>query len=240
MTAALGEDHRRALCHVRPPRADGMTMLFLMRHGAIEHPEAGRFIGQADVALGRDGRLQAEAWQDEFKSIEFTAVWSSDLSRAAETAAIVFAGHAAGVRISRELREIHLGRWEGVPRRRVRDERPELWQARGRDLAGFRPPGGESFRDLQQRVVPPVTRMAAETRGNVCIVTHAGVIRVLICRFLDMPLSNLFRIRVDYGSLSIVSRSPERIEVIALNLKPSRHNRSGGGEIGGPYDPAQV
>lgn len=215
-------------------------MLFLMRHGAIENPAAGRFIGQAEVALGRDGRLQAEAWHDELKLIEFAAMWSSDLARAAETAAIVFDGHAAAVRISRELREIHLGRWEGVPRRRVRDERPELWQARGKDLAGFRPPGGESFRDLQQRVVPPVTRMAAETPGNICIVTHAGVIRVLICHFLDMPLSNLFRIRVDYGSLSIVSHSPERIEVCALNLKPSRHNRLGGGEIGGPYDPAQV
>ncbi|MFZ0134944.1 MAG: histidine phosphatase family protein [Desulfobacterales bacterium] len=217
-----------------------MTMLFLMRHGAIEHPEAGRFIGQTDVALGRNGRLQAEAWQDEFKSIEFTAVWSSDLSRAAETAAIVFAGHAAAVRTSRELREIHLGQWEGVPRRRVRDERPDLWETRGKDLAGFRPPGGESFRDLQRRVVLPVTRMADETPGNVCIVTHAGVIRVLICHFLDMPLSNLFRIRVDYGSLSIVSLSLERIEVCTLNLKPSRHSPSGGGNIGGLHDPAQV
>ncbi len=217
-----------------------MTMLFLMRHGTIENPEEGRFIGQTDVALGGDGRRQAEAWHDDFKHVKFDAVWSSDLARAAETAAIVFAGHAAGVRTSRELREIHLGRWEGLPRRRVRDERPDLWQARGKDLAGFRPPGGESFRDLQQRVVLPVARMADETPGNVCIVTHAGVIRVLICRFLDMPLPNLFRIRVDYGSLSIVSRSPEHIEVCAFNLKPSRPSRSGGGEIGGPYDPAQI
>ncbi|MFZ0243571.1 MAG: histidine phosphatase family protein [Desulfobacterales bacterium] len=217
-----------------------MTTLFLMRHGAIENPAAGRFIGQADVALGRDGRLQAEAWHAELRQVAFSVVWSSDLVRATETAGIVFASHAAGVRTSRQLREIHLGQWEGMPRRRVRDEQPDLWQARGKDLSGFRPPGGESFRDLQQRVVAPVTRMAAETSGHVGIVTHAGVIRVLVCHFLEMPLSHLFRIRVDYGSLNIVSHSPERIEVCALNLKPSRYSRLGGGKIGGPHDPAHV
>jgi broad specificity phosphatase PhoE len=85
-----------------------------------------------------------------------------------------------------------------------------------------------------------VTRIAAETPGDACIVTHAGVIRVLICYFLLMPLSNLFRIRLDYGSLSIVSYSPERVEVCALNLRPPHHSCSLGGEIGGQHDPAQV
>jgi probable phosphoglycerate mutase len=72
------------------------------------------------------------------------------------------------------------------------------------------------------------------------VVTHAGVIRVLICHMLQMPLSNLFRIRLDYGSLSIISYSSERVEVCALNLRPSNLNCSPGREIGGQHDPAQV
>ena len=132
------------------------------------------------------------------------------------------------------LREIQLGEWDGLPRDRVRQSHPDLWRARGEDLAGFRPPGGESFRDVQERVVPRVTRIAAETPGDACIVTHAGVIRVLICHVLQMPLTNLFRIRLDYGSVSIISYSPERVEVCALNLRPSNLIRSPGGEIGGP------
>jgi broad specificity phosphatase PhoE len=66
------------------------------------------------------------------------------------------------------------------------------------------------------------------------------VIRVLICHVLQMPLTNLFRIRLDYGSVSIISYSPERVEVWALNLRPFNLIRSPGGEIGGQHDPAQV
>jgi probable phosphoglycerate mutase len=217
-----------------------MTLLYLLRHGAIDWPEPECFIGQTDARLSSEGRLQANAWRNEFQDAEFTAVWSSDLARATETAGIIFAGRAAGVRTCRELREIQLGEWDGQPRSRVRESHNDLWRARGEDLAGFRPPGGESFRELQQRAVPQIGRIAEETQGSACIVTHAGVIRVLICHVLEIPLPNLFRIRLDYGSLSIVSYSSERVEVCALNLRPPNLSCSPGGEIGGPHDPAQV
>jgi len=217
-----------------------MTLFYLLRHGAIDWPEPDCFIGQTDAPLSSEGRQQADAWRRGLYKVEFAAVWSSDLRRAAETAGIIFAGRGAGVRTCRELREIQLGEWDGVPRRRVKASQPGLWQARGEDLAGFRPPGGESFSDLQQRVVPQILRIAEETQGSACMVTHAGVIRVLICHMLQMPLSNLFRIYLDYGSLSIISYAPERVEVCALNLRPSNLNCSPGGEIGGQHDPAQV
>ena len=140
-----------------------MTLLHLLRHGAIDWPKADCFIGQTDAPLSSEGRLQANAWRNELQNVEFTAVWSSDLARATETAGIIFAGRAAGVRTCRELREIQLGEWDGLPRDRVRESHPDLWRARGEDLAGFRPPGGESFRDVQQRVVPQI---AADCRGN--------------------------------------------------------------------------
>jgi alpha-ribazole phosphatase len=217
-----------------------MTVLYLVRHGAIAWPQPDCFIGQTDVPLSSEGRSQADLWRDELQNLEFTTVWSSDLRRATETAEIIFAGRAAGVQTCRELREIHLGEWDGLPRNRVRERHPDLWRARGEDLAGFRPPGGESFQDVQERVIQSVTSIAAETPGDKCIITHAGVIRVLICHVLQMPLTNLFRIRLDYGSVSIISYSPERVEVCALNLRPSNLIRSPGGEIGGPHDPAQV
>jgi probable phosphoglycerate mutase len=197
-----------------------MTLLFLLRHGEIEWPEADCFIGRTDAPLGAEGRRQALAWNHELRSLEFTGLWSSDLQRAVETAAIVFAGRAVAVRSCRELRELDLGTWDGLPRRRVREQHPDLWQARGKDLAGFRPPGGESFSDLQERVVRRLQEIAATARGAVCLITHAGVIRVLICHCLQMPLSNLFRIRLDYGSMSIVAYEPDGVEVCALNLKP--------------------
>jgi probable phosphoglycerate mutase len=216
-----------------------MTLLYLLRHGAIDWPDPDCFMGQTDAPLSPEGRLQADAWRHEFHNVAFAGVWSSDLTRAAETANIIFAGRAADVRTCRDLREIRLGEWDGLPRGRVRASHPDLWRARGEDLSGFRPPGGESFADLQQRVLPQIARIAEETLGAACIVTHAGVIRVLVCHFLQMPLSNLFRIRLDYASLTLAVFSPERFEVCALNLRPPHHGRSPGGEIGGPHDPAQ-
>jgi alpha-ribazole phosphatase len=197
-----------------------MTLLYLMRHGAIDWPEPDSFIGQTDVPLSKEGRIQAKAWRNAFRQIEVADAWSSDLARAVESARILFNGRTTDVRTCQELREIHLGAWDGLPRSYVRENHPDLWRARGVDPAGFRPPGGESFADLEQRVLPHIIRIVEESQGPVCIVTHAGVIRVLICRLLHAPLVNLFRIRFDYGSLSIVSYSPERIEVCALNLSP--------------------
>jgi broad specificity phosphatase PhoE len=75
-----------------------------------------------------------------------------------------------------------------------------------------------------------MARMASDASGrNVGIVAHAGVIRVFICHCLQMPLANLFRIRLDYGSLSIVDYGEDCIEVCALNVKPS--NFIGFGDI---------
>ena len=66
------------------------------------------------------------------------------------------------------------------------------------DLADFRPPGGESFRDLQQRVLPQIARIAEETAGTACIVTHAGVIRVL-----DLPRAADAACRIYFEFVSI-------------------------------------
>jgi len=215
-------------------------MIYLLRHGAIDWPEADCFIGQLDAPLSAEGRSQAGAWRDVFRKVPFSAVWSSDLARAAETARIVFEDRQGAVRASRELREIGLGEWEGRPRGRVREEQPDLWEARGADLAGFRPPGGESFRDLQERALRAVTGIATEAAGDVCLVVHGGVIRVLVCHYLEMPLSNLFRLRIDYTGLSVVSWSPAGAEVCALNLKPSCSIGPPGGGIGGRNDPSPV
>lgn len=197
-----------------------MTLLYLLRHGEIDWPKPDGFIGQIDAPLSPAGRRQAQAWRNELPPMQFTDVWSSDLARATETATIVFAGRAADFQIHSDLREIRLGEWDGLSRHHVRERHPDLWLARGRDLAGFRPPGGESFADLQERVVQRVGQIAAAAAGPVCLVTHAGAIRVLVCHCLQVPLANLFRIRLDYGGLSIVDWAPGRLEVCALNLSP--------------------
>jgi len=197
------------------------TLLFLMRHGAIESATEKRFVGQIDPPLSPEGRKQSE-WQGRrLGNVLFSRVWCSDLQRASETAAIVCRDRGLSVQQAPELREIHLGQWDGVAMSQIRRQFPDLWQARGEDIGYFRPPGAESFADLQQRAVPFIRRIAAQSDGNTLIVTHAGVIRVLLCQVLQMPLSHLFRFHLDYAGITLVQDINGISQVKAVNLSPA-------------------
>ena len=197
------------------------NLLYLMRHGAIEATEEKRFVGQIDPPLSPDGRKQSE-WQGrQLMDIPFSEVWCSDLKRAYETAAIVTRDRGLAMLSAPELREINLGQWDGMAMSQIREQFPDLWQARGEDIGHFRPPGAESFADLQQRAVPFIRNIAAQSAGNTLIVTHAGVIRVLLCQVLQMPLSHLFRIHLDYGGLTLIQDINGMSRVKAVNLYPA-------------------
>ncbi len=197
-----------------------MTTLYLLRHGAIEGNDEKRFVGQIDPPLSEKGRQQAKLWHQRLKDYEFSMVWCSDLWRARETAALVCPDWRNTVRVSADLREIHLGEWDGVSMAQIRKQFPELWQARGDNFGGFRPPNGESFADLQQRIVPVVENITNQTEGKVLLITHAGVIRVFLCKVLQMPLSNLFWIHLDYGALTIIEYKNHTPQVKTVNLSP--------------------
>jgi probable phosphoglycerate mutase len=122
---------------------------------------------------------------------------------------------------TKDLRELYLGEWEGLPRNHVRTCAPDAWKARGEDFAEFRPPGGESFADLQLRATRCIDRMRAEAQGAALVVTHAGVVRVMLCTILGMPLSHLFRIHIDYGGLTVIDYERTSPRVCAVNIRPA-------------------
>jgi alpha-ribazole phosphatase len=197
----------------------------MLRHGVIEGDDRQRFIGQSDPPLSESGRRQARQWNRLLGEIKFEAVFSSDLHRAEETARIIADGHQMQIRIISKLREIHLGHWEGHLMDSVRRNFPEKWRERGQNLPSYRPPGGESFSDLQERVVPVFKDLAGELRGDGLIVAHAGVNRVILCHVLGMPLENLFRLGQDYGALNIIDYGKNSPQVVCLNLQPGDFRR---------------
>jgi broad specificity phosphatase PhoE len=194
--------------------------IFLLRHGATRADGHRRFIGQTDLPLSPLGRRQALAWRRWFAGRWLARVYTSDLRRAWDTARIV-AGRGPFPEALPALREIHLGEWEGQAMEAVRHRFPMEFQRRGADLAGFRPPGGESFGDLQARVWPAFQRLSAQNPGDLLIVAHAGVIRVLVCRLLGMPLEHLFRLQQDTGALTILQRRKGGFRLQALNRPPA-------------------
>jgi len=191
------------------------AIVFLLRHGAIDNPGQG-MVGQIDLALSRQGRAQAKRWAKILAPVAFERIVASDLRRTWDTARVVAAGRPVGP--LPVLREINLGDWEGLSREQIKSRYPDLWMARWQDLPNCRPPQGESFTDLAQRVVPAVMDIGAAATGPVLIVTHAGVIRVVLCHLLGIDLANLFRIGLDYGALTLID--PKGPAVLGMNLRP--------------------
>jgi probable phosphoglycerate mutase len=195
-------------------------MIYLIRHGVIEGAGERRFIGQSDLPLSEAGRHIAGQWKEILACIDFEAVVCSNLQRAEETARIIAGEKHTAVRPISQLREIHLGQWEGLPMSHVRRHFPEEWKRRGEDISNYKPPGGECFADLHNRVVPAVEAVVAQLKGHGLIVAHAGVNRLVLCHVLGMPMSNLFRLRQDYGALNIIDYGRNPSQVLGVNILP--------------------
>jgi broad specificity phosphatase PhoE len=196
--------------------------IYLLRHGAIQSPKDNKcYIGWQDVSLSREGGRQAGNWADYFSGLTLDNIYCSDLTRCLETARIIGTRCALKPKPLSALREIYLGQWEGLRFQTVQTLYPQAFRERGDIIADHRPPGGESFRDLHARVWPVFEAITRSVSGHTLIVTHAGVIRVLLCRLLGMPLENLFCIRQAHGALNIIALRPENRYIQAMNLHSS-------------------
>lgn len=194
--------------------------ILLLRHGEIKPAGPGkRLIGQLDLPLSETGRQQAKYWQSRLAMLSLGSIMASDLSRCRETARII-AGSDREIKSAADLREIDLGEWDGLRVNDVKARWPDAYRQRGLDMAGFRPPAGESFLDLKKRVLPAFESAVHRLADPLLIVTHAGVIRVILCQVLGMPVENLFRIALDYGALTLMDRQAHGYRVQALNLVP--------------------
>ncbi len=196
--------------------------IFLLRHGQCEC-ESNCYIGQGDYPLSEIGKQQAKSWQDFFVKRPPARVVSSDLSRALQTAQIALERVPVAIRQQPALREICLGEWEGKSQMQIKSRFPEAYEERGRNLTGFRPPGGESFTDLWNRVVPCFNALTADSDSDdsLLLVTHVGVIRVVLCLVLGMDLRRLFSFGVDYAGMVHLEWKKSRWVVRLMNGTPS-------------------
>jgi probable phosphoglycerate mutase len=178
-----------------------------------------------DLPLNAEGTWQAEQLAEALKEAPLSAVFCSDLKRTFDTAQIIAKTHQVSCIPRRNLREISLGRWEGLTFDEVSKQYPEEFRARGFDIVHYRPPEGESFLDCTFRVVSAFYEILNCTRGNILIVGHGGVNRIILSQALCRSLQSLFEIDQEYGCLNLlVQRYPE-FEVVVSNGSPSDMKR---------------
>jgi broad specificity phosphatase PhoE len=159
------------------------TTIVLVRHGETDWNLERRFQGHADTPLNEAGRIQAAELADALGSERISAVYSSPLRRAHETAAIVAARLGLDVRALEALREIHVGDWEGLTIDEAKDRYPGSttvdWHS------GW--PGGETYDQLAARVLPALAALAREhVDERILVVTHAGPVRAALAAAMEL------------------------------------------------------
>ena len=80
-----------------------------------------------------------------------------------------------------------------------------MYEKRGSNIDVFIPPGGESFEQLQKRAMTAFEYIAQSTTGNILIISHTGVNRVILSKLLDFPLKDIFKIDQPYGCINKLS-----------------------------------
>jgi broad specificity phosphatase PhoE len=154
----------------------------LVRHGATEWNAERRAQGQADVALSRKGREQALETAGRLAGLPVDAVYSSDLSRAVETAEAIAKMHGLDVAMDPAFREIDQGEWTGLPVAEIQQRWPELWGAARHYNSR---PGGESPQQVRRRALEGLRRVVERhPHGTVVIASHGGTIRWLSAEVL--------------------------------------------------------
>jgi len=196
------------------------TTVFLIRHGVTAWHAEGRVLGQRDIPLSQPGIAQAEEAAAALRGVKMSEVLSSPLQRAIQTAEII--GQETGIEIARDPRliDFQLGKWTGMTYADV--AKNEEYQRFVQQPESERIPGGESLEDIRRRAVAAVDQALRDnaTGDALAIVTHAGIIRVLITHYMGSRPANYHRVRVSPGSISILGFSDDRQlpRVLAVNL----------------------
>lgn len=194
-------------------------VIYLIRHGMPESvDQQRRFIGQIDLELSETGHKQAQHQAKILKESGIQKVYTSDLKRAAATGLTLAATIGCPIETRLELREISLGEWEGQLFSDIAKRDPKGFKERGQDIGYFRPPNGESFIDLSQRVLPLFQEILSSEEDQVAIVSHAGVMRIILCHILGMPMSKMFKLNPEYGRMTVLTGTVDDLKLRAMNI----------------------
>ena len=183
---------------------------FLIRHGQTKQHREKMFIGQYDIPLNEEGKLQIRETSALIaEQVPKTdRLYTSPLSRAAESASIVQEALGSEYKICEipDLTEINLGKWDGRPVREIKEKYPEEYSRRGRDIFVFKTGNrAENFYDVQYRAVGALREiLLQDSSEDIIIVSHSAVMRALENNLRGMRVDDDWN-SLPKGSFRIIS-----------------------------------
>ncbi len=191
------------------------TTLVLVRHGVTPHTSGKRFsggLGGDNPGLSEEGREQVHetaAWLTALKD-RIDAVVCSPVRRTRESAEIIASELGLPLEEEPGFAEMEFGAWDGLSFVEVAEQHKESFEAWLGDMDAA-PPGGESFRTVEERVRAGLRRVLEQHAGRtVVVVSHVTPIKTLVAHSLAAPLDAVFRMELSPASVSVVSFYPDR------------------------------
>lgn len=195
-----------------------MTRLILIRHGQTEWNISGRYQGQSDVALTKDGIEQAKMLSEHFPVNHVDAIYASNLQRATRTAAIIAEHFGLKVHQEAVFRELSFGDWEGLTYEEIIHQWPEAMEKFFQYPDLLEIPNGETFQQVQNRAMERLDTILHDFEGGdhtVVVVAHGAILRTILAAQLNMSLRYVWRIRQFNTAVNIV-RYDDGIPTIEL------------------------
>lgn len=193
--------------------------LILARHGETDWNVAKKIQGVTDTDLNENGRRQAKELAEAViaGNLDITAIYSSHLKRAAQTAACVADALNLPYHTMEDLQELNFGKWEGNSWHEVKERYPEefgVWYTNRRYTPA---PDGESYQQMLERLLPALQDILHRERGNVLVVIHSAEIVAFQAALHDTSFQTMAK---DYpiGNAQTVEFDGEQI----LNMKLER------------------
>jgi broad specificity phosphatase PhoE len=194
-----------------------MIRVFVARHGETDWNREGRWQGQSGPGLNQTGREQAGALAARLAALKLDALYTSDLARASETAAIVAAATGLTAIADLGLREVDVGDWRGLTREQVSHSHPDGYRRWLQGEAGWS--GGETYEQMHERTVAAMAAIVAGAPGaRIAVISHGGAVRALAAHAVGLPRHE--RLRIDGArncSLTTLLYGADGIRLVGYN-----------------------
>lgn len=199
-------------------KVEESTIVLLIRHG--QTPTTGQILpGRTPgLHLSERGQEQARDVASRLEGLALDAVYSSPMERAQETAAPTVAGQGLQLLADANLIECDFGQWTGEKLTEL-SKLPE-WKQVQSSPSTFRFPAGESFTEMQDRMVSAVKDIVQRHPGQVVAAfSHADTIKAAVAYFVGTPLDSFQKIHIDTASISAVEFTTEGTRMLVTNSR---------------------
>jgi phosphoserine phosphatase len=198
-----------------------MTKIYLVRHGETDWNQERRVLGWSSTPLNEKGIAQAKALADLIPFFKINKIYTSPLPRAFQTAQILASALNNSPIEERSFIEANIGSWEGRLWNELADDPVRRQYYTHPETA--RPPDGETSMEVQKRAAAGIRSICRRHPDeSFLIVTHADLIRCIICHLLKIDLKIVRRFWINNASLSYLSQDKDGAALHFLNFVPDR------------------